>query len=213
MSYPPHTPRVMSGALVSLDPFNPVSSVVSFQYNPATMTRNLQPQTAGSTPGARAEATRIKGPPIETIEMEVEIDALDRDSTGEKEVPGDGIYPQLAALEMIMYPKVAQVLTNGVLAKLGMLEVLPIASPLTVLVWGRRRIVPVRLQGFRVSEEAYDTELSPIRAKIDLVLRVLSYDDLAPLSLGSVTYLKQHGLMEYLASKQSVRTIGEGFGA
>jgi hypothetical protein len=212
MSYLPDTPRVMAGALVSLDAFNLVSSVVTFQYNPATMTRTLRPQTAGAAPAARSEATRIKGPPIETIEMEVEIDAVDRHLSGESDMVGAGIYPQLAALEMIMYPKTAQLVTNTALAKLGMLEVLPIASPLTVLIWGWRRVVPVRLQSFRVGEQAYDTELCPIRAKIDLGLRVLTYDDLSPLSIGSATYLKHQIQMEYFASRQSLSTIGERIG-
>ena len=43
------TPRLLKGALIGLDPFNPLASVVVFQYNPDTMTRTLTPQTTGGS--------------------------------------------------------------------------------------------------------------------------------------------------------------------
>jgi hypothetical protein len=38
MSSFPGSPRLVKGAIVGVDPFNPLASVVVFQYNP-TMTR------------------------------------------------------------------------------------------------------------------------------------------------------------------------------
>ena len=51
-------------------------------------------------------------------------------------------------------------------------------APLTLFVWSKSRIVPVRLTEFSVTEEAFDAELNPIRAKVSLGMRVLSVDDL-----------------------------------
>src|SRR5881275_555947 len=95
----PNSPRVLKGALVGLDPFNPVSRVVVFQYNPDSLTRTLQAQAAGDN-AAHSEAMRLKGAPVETIKMEVEIDATDRLEKGDPLAAALGIHPQLAALEM-----------------------------------------------------------------------------------------------------------------
>ena len=51
-------------------------------------------------------------------------------------------------------------------------------SPLTLFIWSKNRIVPVRLTDFSVTEEAFDPALNPIRAKVSLGMRVLSVDDL-----------------------------------
>src|SRR5450432_3522525 len=51
-------------------------------------------------------------------------------------------------------------------------------QPLTLFVWSKSRVVPVRVFDFSVTEEAFDPNLNPIRAKISLGLRVLNVDDL-----------------------------------
>jgi hypothetical protein len=172
--------RTIRGALIGLDPLNPVASVIIFQYNPDTLTRSLQAQT-GAEGGDRSEQLRLKGAPVETIKLDVEIDATDqlaRDDPGAKAM---GVYPQLSALEMLIYPRSALVIANTVLLGLGTIEVIPPMAPLTIFVWGMRRAVPVRLTEFSIAEEAYDIGLNPIRAKVSLGLRVLTYNDL-PLS-------------------------------
>ena len=50
-------------------------------------------------------------------------------------------------------------------------------QPLTIFVWSRNRIVPVRLTDFSVTEEAFDPNLNPIRAKVSLGMRVLTVND------------------------------------
>jgi hypothetical protein len=40
----PGSPRLIKGALIGIDPLNPLTSVVVFQYNPDTMTRRLMAQ-------------------------------------------------------------------------------------------------------------------------------------------------------------------------
>jgi hypothetical protein len=64
------SPRLLKGAIVGIDLFNPLASVIVFQYNPDMLTRTLQAQTAGEG-GDRAEALRLKGAPVETIKSPV----------------------------------------------------------------------------------------------------------------------------------------------
>jgi hypothetical protein len=64
------------------------------------------------------------------------------------------------------------------MANAGTLEIIPLEQPLTLFVWSRSRVVPVRITDFSVTEEAFDVQLNPIRAKVSLGLRVLSVDDL-----------------------------------
>ena len=43
----PGSPRLQKGAIIGLDPFNPLASVVVFQYNPETLSRTLNVQATG----------------------------------------------------------------------------------------------------------------------------------------------------------------------
>ena len=99
------------------------AACILFQYNPETMTRTLQAQAAGD--GGRAEAMRLKGPPIETFKLDVEIDATDQLDTGDRLATALGIHPQLAALETLIYPASSMEIANTVLLALGTLEVIP----------------------------------------------------------------------------------------
>src|SRR5689334_745076 len=170
------SPRLIKGALVALDPLNPAAGVVVFQYNPDTMTRRLDARAVASE-GDRGEAFRLTGAPKETITLSVEIDATDQLEQAAPLAVSSGIYPTLAAMEMMLYPKSSLVIANTALAQLGTIEVIPAEAPMTVLVWGPQRVLPVRLGSFSITEEAYDPKLNPIRAKVELSLSVLSYND------------------------------------
>jgi hypothetical protein len=207
MSSFPRSPRVLKGAIVGVDIFNPLASVVIFQYNPDTMTRTLQAQSSGDG-GARSEAMRLKGAPVETIKLEVEIDATDQLEKGDGLAESTGIYPQLSSLEMLLYPKSALVIANTVLMALGTLEVIPPVAPFTLLIWGLKRVLPVRLTEFSITEEAFDTGLNPIRAKVSLGLRVLSYNDLSITDPGYYIFLAHQVAKEVMATIGSVGNIG-----
>jgi hypothetical protein len=201
------TPRLVKGAIIGVDLFNPIASVVIFQYNPETLTRTVQPQGAADS-GARAEAMRLKGAPVETIRMDVEIDATDQLQAGDAQAASMGIYPQLSALEMLVYPKTLLVAANTALMALGTLEILPPIGPFTVLVWGAKRVVPVRLNEFTITEELHDPGLNPIRAKAALSLRVLSYNDLSLTNPGYYLFLAHQAAKEAMATIGSVSNIG-----
>jgi hypothetical protein len=203
----PGSPRLIKGAIVGIDIFNPLASVIIFQYNPDTLTRTLQAQTVGGEGGDKSEALRLKGAPIETIKLEVEIDATDQLEKAEGTAVSMGIYPQLSALEMLIYPKSALVIANTVLLAAGTIEIIPPAAPFTLFIWGPKRVLPVRLTDFSITEEAYDVNLNPIRAKVSLGLRVLSYNDLPLTHPGYYAFLAHQIIKEAMATIGSVSNL------
>ena len=176
----PNSPRLLKGGIVLLDPTtSAVLRIIALQYNPDTLTRTLQVQAVGAD-GDRLEALRLKGPPNESIKLDAEIDATDQ-----LEFPDQnrtttelGIFPQLAALETIVYPGSAELASANAFAQSGVLEIAPAESPLTLFVWSKTRILPVRFTEFSITEEAFDAALNPIRAKLSLGMRVLTVNDL-----------------------------------
>jgi Contractile injection system tube protein len=204
----PITPRLLKGALISLNLPDPTPSVIPFQYNPETLTRSLEAQTAGGEGADRSEALRLKGAPVETIKLDVELDATDQLELGDPTATSSGIYPQLSALEMLIYPASAVVIANTILLALGTIEVLPPSGPFTLFVWGPKRVLPVRVQEFSITEEAYDTNLNPIRAKVSLGLRVLSYNDLPVTNPGYHLFLAHQVVKETLAKIGTVNSLG-----
>jgi hypothetical protein len=207
MSFP-GSPRVAKGAIVSIDVSNPIPQVLPFQYNPDTLTRTLKPQySAGGQ--SRTEALRLKGAPIETISLDVEFDATDQlEHADQNSVAATmGILPQLAALEIILYPKSSLVIANSVLAALGTIEIAPAEEPFTLFIWGAKRILPVQLTDYHVTEEAHDINLNPIRAKVSLGMRVLTYDDLDVTHPGYSLFLAHQVVKETMAVIGSVGSI------
>jgi hypothetical protein len=202
MSTFPNSPRLLKAGLVLLDPDSgSVQRVITLQYNPDTLTRSLTPQSVGADSTDRSEVLRLKGPPVETIKLEAEIDATDQLESGDSLAGEQGIAPQLAALETMVYPKSSQLQSNNDLAQLGTLEIVPMQGPLTLFVWSKSRVVPVRVTEFSVTEEAFDPNLNPIRAKVSLGLRVLSVTDLGFAHKGAHIYLSYQQQKEQLATK------------
>jgi hypothetical protein len=202
VSAAPISPRLLKGGLVLVDPASAtVQRVITLQYNPDTLSRTLQTQSvsAGSEGGTRAEALRLKGPPIETIKLDVEIDATDRMEAGDTRTAQTGIQAQLAALETIVYPPADQLDASHALARGGALEIVPMQASLTLFVWSKTRILPVRITDFSITEEAFDPQLNPIRAKVSLGLRVLSVDDLGFDTRGGSLFMAYQRQKEQLA--------------
>jgi Contractile injection system tube protein len=210
MSSFPGSPKVMKGAIIGLDPYNPLASVIIFQYNPDTLTRTLTAQTTGSDNADKGEALRLKGPPKEEIKLDVEIDATDQLEQAKAPATTMGLYPTLASLEMLLYPKSTVTIANEVLAAVGMIEVIAPEAPLTLFVWGPKRTLPVRLTSFTITEEAFDPNLNPIRAKVALSLRVLNYQDLGLLSAGGALFMAHQVAKEVMATIGGVGAIAGG---
>jgi hypothetical protein len=210
MSTFPGSPRVLKGGLVLLDPDTFAvlpNGVIVLQYNPDTLSRTLKIQGAEEG-GDRSEALRLKGPPVETFKLDAEIDATDQLEFPDQnpDTVQNGLFPQLSALETIVYPASATLQNNFNLSQQGTLEIMPMQAPLTLFVWSAKRIVPVRLTDFSITEEAFDPTLNPIRAKISLGMRVLSIDDLNFSDKGGSLY------MVYQQQKETLARLYQGGG-
>jgi hypothetical protein len=193
------------GGLVLMDPdTSVVQNVIALQYNPDTLTRTLQIQaTPGGQDGVRVDALRLRGPAIETIKLEAELDATDQLEFPQynPDAVQYGLQPQLAQLEMLVNPTVESLQADDAMANSGTLEIIPLEQPLTLFVWSKSRVVPVRLTEFTITEEAFDQALNPIRAKISLGLRVLNVDDLGFAHPGGQMFLTYLGNKEQLAAR------------
>ena len=201
----PGSPKLLKGAIVGFDVMNPVASIIIFQYNPKNLSRTLQARTAGE--GNKREAQRLTGPPTETISLEADLDAADQLETGDPIAATMGIHPQLAAMEMLIYPKMIDVIMRTALLAAGTIEVMQSEAPFTLFVWGPARVLPVRVKSFSVAEEEFDPKLNPIRAKVSLGLDVLSYNDFSVLHPGYYTFMAHHALKEAMAVVGSVGNV------
>ena len=193
------SPRLQKGAILSLNATLGIPlGTISLQYNPDSITRSLKPQTVGDEPD-RTEILRLTGPPIETISCTVEIDATDQVAAGDSKAQSFGIQAQLAQLEMLLYPSSIELIANEVLTLLGTIEILPMESALTLFVWNKSRITPVRITEVEITEEEFDPQLNPIRAKVRLGMRVLNVNDVGFLNPAGALYMVYQIQKEALA--------------
>ncbi len=212
MSAFPGSPRLLRGGLVLIDPTTgAVLRIIALQYNPDSVTRSLQIKGVSGETGDRQEALRLKGPAVETIKVEAEIDATDAMEANDATTNDAGLHPQLAALEVIVHPSSAHLSATNAEASSGSLEIAPELAPLPLFVFGPKRIVPVRITELSITEEAFDAALNPMRAKVSLGLRVLSTDDLGFDGKGGNLFLSYLKAKEQLAQRvpsSSFATLG-----
>ena len=210
----PGSPKLVRGGLVQVDPTSgAVLRVITLQYNPDTLTRTVQIQGIGDN-GERSEVLRLKCPAVETIKVEAEIDATDQLEVADTQATQSGLHATLAALEMMVYPSSAHLLANNSAASGGTLEIVPAETSLTVFIFGPQRIVPVRITEFSITEEAFDPNLNPIRAKVSLGMTVLTVDDLGFDQKGGGLFLAYLQAKEQFAAQNKPGTLGAlGVGA
>ncbi|MHA7599841.1 hypothetical protein ACX12L_07850 [Alicycliphilus sp. T452] len=209
------SPKLTKGGIVLIDPETAqVQRVIALQYNAESLKRELKSQESGGEAGAdRAEPTRFKGPAVETISFEADLDATDQLEFPDQNAAAVacGIAPQIALLESLSQPSSAQLGKVNSQASMGTLEIAPMLAPLLLLVWGAGRVIPVKLTSFSVTEEAFDPALNPIHAKASLSLRVLTVDDLGFASKGGslfMTYLQNREQLAAKAQPASLSTLG-----
>src|SRR3712207_3298477 len=89
MSTFPNSPRLQKGALVGLDPANPLASIIVFQYNPDTLTRTLTAPTSGDR--------RLGMTPV-NIELHIEELVLHGFAPGDRYRIGEAVQRELARL-------------------------------------------------------------------------------------------------------------------
>jgi len=207
MGFPERTPSLVRGGLVQIDAqTGQVKNVITLQYNPETLSRSLQIKGVGGDGAEFSEALRLKGPPVETIKLEAEIDATDKLAAGDATAQELGLHAQLAQFETLVYPSTGTLRSNNAEASSGSLEIVNSAKDLLLFVWSRTRILPVRITEFSVTEEGFDAALNPLRAKLSIGLRVLTIDDLTFDSRGGSIFMSYLELKEQLASR--VASVG-----
>jgi hypothetical protein len=217
----PLRPQLQKGALAVYPTHTPGSQpshVIVFQFNPDAMKRTLahrvppQPQQSGNTGAAKEDVLRVAGPPVETITITVDLHASDQLAEPDQNaiVAQHGLHPALATLELLMYPPTLTALTIQQQAERGEVQVSPADLPLVVLVWGKSRVVPVKLTSFSVSEEAFDTRLNPISAKVELGMQVLTYMEFPQSSIGRDAFISYQKAKESLAASARPASTATG---
>ena len=188
----PRSPKLLKGALAvyASQSAGTQPTIIAFQYNPDQLSRTLAaraaPRDPGNTGASREDALRVIGPPVETINnLSIVLDATDQleEPDSYQAVVEHGLHPVLAALELLLYQPEAAA------REAGQAPVYRTDLPLTLLVFGKSRVVPVLLTGFSVTEEAFDPlGLNPIRATVDLTMRVLTNTELQESGVGGNAY-------------------------
>lgn len=199
----PGSPRLFRGAIVTLKKHNQIARAIPFMYNPNTVNRSLEAQVIENS-GGNGRA-RYAGAPIETIKFDIKLDATDALEKAEENAVTSGIYPQLAALETLLYPSSEAVKLNTMMLNIGTIEIIPPPAPMTLLIWGIKRIVPIRITEYSVVEDYHDAQLNPISATVSLGMRVLSYSDLAADTIGWNLFMSHQVVKENLAASAANR--------
>jgi hypothetical protein len=177
------SPKFQKGGLVQLVETLgvPLPNIVVFQYNPATMTRALTPwnplevsQTERGLPSPAAQPFD----PEEKITMEIELDASDALEDDKAIAKQFGIGDRIAALEKMLFPGdsplgQALALASSLLGG-GAQPAERRTVPVTFLVWGIGRIVPVRITHYSIEEQLFMPSLRPLQAKVSLEMQVLT---------------------------------------
>lgn len=197
------TPNRAKAALVKIDPAGGPSVSIPFQYNPDSLRRSLQPTTVGGQPGGHSETVRFTGAPTEIITLNVELEGFDDLPSPAQNTAAttEGVYPLLYVLETLIYPPSAQIQQVTQQLSSGVMEIAAILAPPVLFVWGANRVAPVVVQSMEITEQAFDTQLSPLRAVVALTLRVVSYSDIISTSAVYGQYIQYQQGKETLAAQ------------
>ena len=201
-------PKLLKGALVVYESqqLGTTPKVLVFQYNPDSVKRTIEKraveQKGGGQP-SKEDLLRASGPPAESIQLGVTLNAIDQlaEPNENRTTVENGLYPILSVLEMLLYPPTAMVQQIDAQAGAGEVQVSPAELPLVLLVWGKSRAVPVMLNNFSITEEEFDVNLNPIRAKVDLTMKVLTYLELKKDTVGYDSYISYQRQKEQHAQR------------
>jgi hypothetical protein len=179
----------LRGAFIAYEPggYPQHRRVIPFRFNPESLSRQLSiesGQTGGGAEGARPasrpdasaeqSADAASGPLKESFTVQIRLDLADRAQVA-SDLPEElGIAPEIAALEDLLHPAESQ----SEAASDGTEPVRPRrARPAVLLVWGRKRVLPVRITSLTINESVFNSSLNPVRAEIDAGLEVMGETD------------------------------------
>jgi hypothetical protein len=186
MSNFPRSPRILKGGFVRYDQVSPQGKLIAFPYNPEMLVRHLAPAPANS----------VCGDAQETVDLTLELDTTDALQDAE---PGDpvvrfGLHPILTALRTLL---------EGDDLNLSLFNRFfppnPGLSRWTLFIWGPNRTIPVKVLSMKITEKAFDVNLNPIRASVELSMQVLTGVDLRARERATQAYMNNKQLMRALA--------------
>ena len=198
MSSSPARPKALKAAFIAVEAaaqaLTTDATVFVFQYNPDKLLRTFSYLNPDGTIAPDTKAPPTQSSPVELIYLTLELDAADQLERPEQNasVAQNGLHPALATLESMISPPTT--LSSK-------------AEPKVVLFfWGPKRLLAARLVSLKASEEAFDLGLNPIRASIDLCMRVMALSELKTGSIGYTVCRNQLNLDGKFASlyKQSI---------
>ena len=228
----PNKPRILRGAFVEFGLSLPPLAVV-FQFNPMQLTRNRSltftaPNTQNSGPGQAGQSAapqrtlrqfhgqfsnlldlqkeQLVTVQEQTIGFDIRLDASDKLDAGDPITEQFGIAPQIATLELMVYPKDESVLA-GVLSTLlgtsgGFSFTRSANPPLILFIFGRKRVLPVNITSMNITETEFSADLNPIRASIAVSLTVIEGK--------SVPYLYSKAMTEAMSAVNLVNITDIG---
>jgi hypothetical protein len=188
------TSHLRKGALVAVDPRTGAPQrAIAFQYNPETLVRRLLPLPSDGELEPQAGRDRPGDPPCEEIGLSLELDAAGGMGGGGSGAAPLGLLPALSALELLFDGAAAAAWRQEAAAHL-----VEAGPPLLLLEWGEHRRAPVRIAACTITEEAFDADLVPARARVDLTLHVLTFAD------SPATHPGRRLFREYMQAKEQM---------
>jgi hypothetical protein len=174
----------LRGAFIAYEPggYPDRKRVIPFRFNPESLSRTLALQAgqagggvegaaprAAASPPAEGSADSSTGVLKESFTVQIRLDFADRDEAVSGLDDEFGIAPEIAAIEDLLYP--AEVDADA--TSDGTEPVRPArARPTVLFVWGRKRVLPVKVLSLKVDELVYNNQLHPVRAQVDASLEV-----------------------------------------
>lgn len=181
---------LLKGALIEYgtDFLGPIPNIVIFQFNPESLTRNIQIPSRPS--GAQSRETNQVGDfPGEKITLTAHFSAADQLNDDRLQAREFGIGPQLAGLEKMVQPaRKIRVYAQKAIDAIGDLVGVgskeePCTQPIPrekypriLFIWGLTRILPVIIESMSITEQQYDSHLNPIQAEVSIGLAVINVD-------------------------------------
>ncbi|NOK19862.1 CIS tube protein [Corallococcus carmarthensis] len=177
----------LRGAFIAYEPGgypNGDKRVIPFRFNPEILTRAFQVEQGKSGSGTEGAAKgsgkgeqgadAASGNVKQTLTVQVRFDFDDRLQSAESLPAELGILPEVSALEGLLFPAESPQDRSSDGKE-------PVKArkqrPTVLFVWGKKRVLPVRITGMNVNETRHNRDLNPIRAEVDVQLEVLTDAD------------------------------------